>query len=334
MANYDFLYEAASILAESDDTVTLEDARLVLEDTESPVRNRYLEKLYTQVINKGHINFDKIPDSKGRISNYVGYPTMKDTLLTLKSLATAGSLKDANQYIDTVLNAIQNLESLADLYEEGFRTNNEYVILEYNTFVFLCVEATSSLLSQFVEFVKSVESSTWTIKLRNSKYKANAFYLDQLTKFNNIVASSNYRTYLGSMLSKGKDNFIGATAVGAIAVGATVLVSIIPVTRSTVYFVLKARTKISDALALQAYFLELNKSCVEANSAFDQAKKDQILKKQEKLRALFVRLSDKLKVDSARASKESLSDLKKDNATLTLGDTKSEINNSGFDLLL
>ena len=116
-----------------------------------------------------------------------------------------------------------------------------------------------------------------------------------------------------------------------LAVGATVRVSIVPIMRSAAYHALKLKTKLSDALALQAYFLELNKTCVEANQSFGQAKKDKILQKQEKLRVLFTKLSDKLKIDSVKASRESLTDMKKDNATLTLGNINSEIDNSGFD---
>jgi len=58
MAHYDFYKEASEILAESDNSVKIEDVRFVLEDATSPITNKYIENLYNQVVSKGHINFD------------------------------------------------------------------------------------------------------------------------------------------------------------------------------------------------------------------------------------------------------------------------------------
>lgn len=334
MAHYDFYKEASEILAESDNSVKIEDVRFVLEDATSPITNKYIENLYNQVVSKGHINFDDIPDSKGRISKYSGYQSMVETLNTAKNLSIAEHIKDCSDAVETVLTAIHNIEVLGDLYEEGFKTKNEYVMTEYNMFVYSCVEATSSILSEFVEFIKGFSDTNYQIKIRNTRYRAGAFFIEQLSKFNRINAVGNYRNYLTSVLKKDKDNFVGATAVGIAAVAVTVLLAIVPVTRSLVYHAYRMKSKLSDALALQAYFLELNKSCVEANNTFDRNKKDKILAKQEKLRILFTKMSDKLKVDVARANRDSTIDRKKDNASLTLGDTRREVDSAPYDILL
>lgn len=331
---YDFFKEASEILAESDDSVKLEDVRFVLEDAESPVTNKYIENLYKQVVSKGHIDFDNIPVSKGKITKYSGYKTMVETLNIAKTIALNEKIDDVNDVVNTVLTAISNIEVLGDLYEEGFKTKNDFVMTEYNMFVFCCVEATSSILSEFVEFVKGFSDTNYQIKLKNTKYRAGAFYIEQLSKFNRINVVGNYRNYLVSIINKEKDNFVGATAVGIAAVAVTILLAIVPVTRSLVYHAYRMRTKLSDALALQSYFLELNKSCVEANSTFDRSKKDKILMKQEKLRILFLKISDKLKVDVARANRDSAIDRKKDNASLTLGDTRKQVDSSPYDILL
>lgn len=332
---YDFYKEASEILAESDDSVKLEDVKVVLEDAESPITNKYIENLYNQVISKGHINFDDIPNSKGHITKYFGYKSMLDTLTSAKSLASAEGVRDANNAVEIVLTAIHNIEALSDLYEEGFKKENDYVMTEYNIFVFSCVEATSSILSEFVEFIKGFDNGTYQIKVRNTKYRAGLFFVNQLEKFNRICAAGNYRKYLSSVLAGDKENFIGtATIVGIVAVAASVLVAIVPVTRALVYGALKLRTRLSDALAMQAYFLEMNKSCVEANNAFDSVKKEKILRKQENIRTLFLRLSDKLKIDVARAERDAKLDMRKDNASLTLGDTRRQIDSSPYDILL
>jgi hypothetical protein len=334
MIGYDFFKEASNILAESDDSVRLQDVRAVLEDTQSPVTNKYIENLYEQIVKKSHVDFDNIPQSKGKITSYRGYATMMETLNTLKTLSSEERNSDADGSIDTILTAIGNIKNLSDLYEEGYRQKNEYVMLEYNTFVFCCVEATTAVLSEYVEFIKGFDLEGFKLKLKNSKYKANALYIDNLKKFNNIVASSNYRTYLSSMLNTERDNFIGATTVGIATVAATVVVAIVPVTRELIYQFYRLRSKLSDALMLQAYFLELNKACVEANKEFSTEKKSKILKKQEYTRALFIRLADKIKVANAHAERDSASDRKKDNATLTLGDTRHDVDSSSYDVLL
>ena len=330
---YDFLKEASEILAESDDSVTLEDVRCVLEDVESPVTNKYIENLYKQVVSKSHINFGDIPNSKGDITRYSGYRSMIDTLQSAKKIVAVETNRNAISAVDTVLTAISNIEILKDVFEKGFSTKNEHVMLEYNVFVYSCVEATSCILSEFIEFVKSMDG-TYQIKIKNTVYRAGAFFVEQLEKFNSINASGNYRNYLTTMLDKDRDNFVGATAVGVTAVVITVLIAIVPVTRALIYQIYRLRTKLSDALELQAYFLELNKSCVEANSSFDRNKKDAIIKKQEAVRTLFLKLSNKIKVDVSRATRDSLLDKKKDNSVLTLGNTKSQVDSSPYDILL
>lgn len=334
MMRYDFLLEASQILAESDDSVTLNDVRAILEDTTSPIATKHIDNLYEQIIKKTHIDFDNIPESKGNIKKYSGYQSMVDTLTTMKSLTDAGQVRDAMDCVQIVTDAISNIASLEDLYEKGFLEKNDHVIIEYNTLVYTCVEATSTLLSQYVEFVKGFNLDSFQIRIRNTKYKANRFFIDQLDKYNNIVRSSNYRNYLSAILSGDRSNFVGATAIGVGAVAITVAMAIVPVTRSIVYNVFKMRTKLSDALALQAYFLELNKACVEANREFDSKRKEKILKKQENIRVLFMKLSDKLKVDTARSERDGAIALKKDNSTLTVGETKKQVDNSSFDFLL
>ena len=63
--NFTPYIDAAFILSESDhlSTSDLRKYTAMFEDTTSPITNRYVEKLYDSVIKKGHVDFDKIPDS-------------------------------------------------------------------------------------------------------------------------------------------------------------------------------------------------------------------------------------------------------------------------------
>ena len=142
-----------------------------------------------------------------------------------------------------------------------------------------------------------------------------------------------YSKYLESMVTKGRDNFMGtAEAVGLVAVIA-VAMAIIPITRELVYQYYNMRSNISDCLAQQAYFLEMNKAVVEANSDFNQKKKDAILIKQEKIKNLCGRLSEKLRVSHIKSIDATKSVLQNDNKLLTLDTIQKEISDSPLSLL-
>ena len=328
------LYESSKLLAGSDDYEAIYEAQCILEDVQSPVSTRYTNALLLLVFYKGHIDFDDIPKSKGNIKNYSGYNTMIQTLDTMLNLAsTSGMTNESFKMINTVREAVRTIENLSNEYEKGFQKKNEYIMVEYNCFVYCCVQATSSLLSEVVEFIKDFDKENFTIKLKNTKYRANLFYVEQLTKFVNINASSDYRKYLESLLEGDKNNFTGAMAVGIAAV-VSVAVMIVPVTRSCVYHIYKMRTKLSEALALQAYFLELNKASIESNSSMTKEKKNKVIKKQEAVRKLFLKLSDKLRVDNAKATKESEQDKKKDDKKLSQGEVSGKSEDSSLGDLL
>ena len=211
---------------------------------------------------------------------------------------------------------------------------NEYVMLEYNTFVYTCIQATSTLLYEFVDYMKRPDMTSVTITLKNTKYRANTFYIDQLAKYNAVNKKMQYAKYLEGMLSNGKDNFVGAyTAIGVTAVIAVAL-AIIPVMRELIYQFYNIRTNISDALAQQAYFLELNKACVEANSAFSKEKKADILMKQEKAKNMCLRLSEKLRVTHAKSMSAGEAAIRNDSKYLTLDNIKNGEGGSASSLQL
>ena len=109
--------------------------------------------------------------------------------------------------------------------------------------------------------------------------------------------------------------------------------SIIPITRKLIYYFKEMRRKISESLAMQAYFLELNKQCVEYNQTIDPKKKQKILKKQEKVRNMLLSLSDKFKVSDAQAKQASQRELDKDNKTMTIDGIRDEINDSDIEIV-
>lgn len=333
MSSSIFLWESASLLAGANaNNRDILDMVAVLEDTTNPITVRQTESLFQSVISKAHVNFDSIPNSKGEIKDYEGYQPMKDTLYTMRQLAESQKAQGVKETVEIVEKAIANIETLAPQYRKGFQTKSDYVMLEYNTFVCCCVEATTSILCSFVDYIKRPDSPMMEIKLVNTKYRANNLYLDQLKKFNRVNETMDYRKFLEQMASKGKENFVGAEVVGMTAIIITAL-SIVPITRTLIYHFYNLRRKLSDSLSMQAMFLELHKTCVEANTDFTKEKKEKILRKQDALRKTMLKLSDKIKVTDVKASRQTASDLNKDNGLMTFGNIKNDIDNNNFGLL-
>ena len=311
-----------------------QEIQLILEDADSPVTRKYQEKLYKSVIDKSHIDFGDIPKSAGNIRNYVGYPTMCQTLDVIEKLAEEEKVPMVLSYVNIVKTAIKNIVDLSSTYERGFTSKSEYVAMEYDTYVYFCVEATTALIYSFVEIVKSPSKQTTEMKIVNTKLRADEFYFEQLKKYNRVQSELgiDYRKMLESMCDKGRSNFGGIEALGLGAIIAAAM-AIVPITREVVYQVYNFRGKLSSHLETQANFLELNKSCLEANQAMDAEKKAKVIKKQQKLADVLRKLSNDIRVKSAKSIADSQKEIKEDNTKLSVNDIKDEVSNSPFEIL-
>lgn len=328
--------EAIKILVDTSKPGYIKEAseiQYILEDVNSPVTRKYQEKLYKSVINKAHIDFGDIPKSAGNIRNYTGYNSMIDTLNTIINLATEQKVPSVCNYANTVLKAIKNIENLSSTYQKGFDTHTEYVAMEYDTYVYFCVEATTALIYSFVDIIKSPDKQLYEMKIVNTKLRADEFFFSQLEKYNKVQDRQgiDYRKMLENMCVNGKSNFTGAEIIGIAAVTA-VAMSIIPITREIIYQIYNFRGKLSTNLEIQAKFLELNATCLSNNEIMDQTKKNKIIKKQMDLSKKLQKLSDDIKVKSSKSIMDSQKNLKEDNKQLSLNNLKDEISNSPLEL--
>lgn len=329
-------YESMLILSENETLSYREskDLQAVLEDVNSPVTRKLEEKLFQSVIDKKHIDFGGIPKSKGNIKDYEGYSAMEGTLNTIKDLAAENRAGDVIKYVDIVQKAIENISNISISYQKGFQAKNEYIAMEYNSYVYFCVEATTALIYSFVEYVKRPDSDTLVMVIKNSKLRADEFYFEQLKKFNMVCDTQgvNYRKMLDSM-SNSRDNFIGTTAVIGMATVMAAAIAIIPITRAVVYQVYYLRGNISEQLDIQAQFMEMNKTCVEANSALTVQKKKEIVAKQENLVKRLRKLSDTIRVKSSKSVEVTTRETKNENKALTIDSIKDEVSNSDFEFI-
>ena len=307
----------------------------VLEDANSPITKKYQEKLFQSVINKKHINFGSIPKSEGNIRNYEGYNNMNETLNILYNLAVDQKNKNVLDYVTIVQKAIRNIENLSSTYMKGYQTKTEYVELEYNTFVYTCVEATSTLLYQFVDYMRKPTDQIMTIVLKNDTLRADLFYFEQLKKFNNVndKMGIDYRKMLESLCEKGRNNFLGSEMVVGIAAISLAAMAIVPVTRECIYQIYHLREQLSKSLEMQASFLEMNAACVNSNEIFTAEKKKKVLDKQLKMKNKLLKLASTLKVNAVKSKENSKKEIKKDNSMLTINSIQDEVSNSPFEFV-
>ena len=331
----DFLRPTIDILCLGSSN-TEREVRAVLEDAESPTTRKAMSTLYKYILDKSHVDFGDIPKSKGNITKYSGYDTMMEVLNTLKELAASDpTYKDIRTYAEIITTSISILTENAKYYEKAFQRDIKILMIEYNTFVYACIEATTAILYQFADFMRTPSSQELTVALKNTKYRPDLFFVEQLNEFNRAVKSGQYQTYLSSMINAGKENFLlDGFAVGSIAILSAVIFTIVPVTRRLIYTIQDMRGRLAEDLELQAYYLELNKASVQAQQGkFGAEKTKKILDRQEKVRLKFLRLADKLRVKSLQAQESSMRQQNAEDRTLTLDSARNDVDDDDITIV-
>ena len=201
--------------------------------------------------------------------------------------------------------------------------------------VYLCVEATTSLIYQFVDYIKRPEIDTFDIRLRNNKFRGDVFYFDMLDKFNRTMNANQieYTKMLENAIQSQKSNLIGSDDIIGMVTVAAIGYFIIPFTRRAIYHFENLRGNLSESLATQAYFLEMNKASVNSNTGLDAAKRKKILEKQEKMKKKLIYLSDKLRVKYTKACAETKKNIDKENKLYSIDGLKDQISNSDFSIV-
>lgn len=300
------------------------------ENETARVSNVMVSNLYQSAINKSHVDFDDIPESKGDITKYSGYRSLTDTHTLLKSLAEKSNVKIPE--LDVVETALRNLISYADTFKRGFAMGKEFIILEYNVLTHALVEGTSVIISSYVDFVKRVDKQEFVIL--KSPDRPGSLALTNLAKFNDTVKNGSFGKLNNQILS-GKDNFVGTgTIVGAAAIIGVAL-TIVPLIRELIFLFYFSRMRLSEYLKQQAALLEINKANIELSS-LPASRKKEVLSKQNKTIRQFQEWSDKVKVNKTIAEPKATEALKKENSGYRVSDLVSSSaseDERGFQLL-
>lgn len=300
------------------------------ENQQLQVEATVISNLYRSAIDKSHIDFDDIPESKGDITKYAGYKSMKECISILEVLSKR--YNTAIPELLTLKDAISILETNREKFVKGFMLDRDVVKMIYITTTAACVEATSVIITSYVDFVKNPNSVEF--KIVTNKYRPSRTSIDCLKSLVSSSKEGKLSTILNEATSS-KDNFVGVEPLvtGAIIIGAAV--AVIPLMRELIFAFYYSRVRISEYLDHQAKLIELNKANIEASTLPSKEKKE-VLRKQQAQADKLAKLSDKIRVESVKTQAKASSEIKQENKKWTLGEVQSQFasnDSNGFGLL-
>jgi hypothetical protein len=294
------------------------------------ITNTLITNLYKSALNKEHVNFEDIPESKGDITKYSGYKSMADSLVLLREIAQKSNIKI--EEIEIIQQAITNLTLYKDLLFKGFQLNKDFIILQYNVLVYACVEGVSTLISSYVDFIKRPDKIDFTV-IKNAKTNG-WLCIDNLQKFNMCVKNGDFSKMLNTIINSGKESFLASSLlIPALVISG--LMIIVPVIREIIFYFYYSRMALSEYLKQQSAFLEINKVSIQSSN-LSASKKGEILRKQNESINKLMKLSDKIKIDKATTDNKVKDALKKENTNWSVKNIESQnssTDSSGFQLL-
>lgn len=304
---------------------------ILTESERAKVSNVVLSDLYRDIVERKHVDYGDIPQSKGRVEKYKGTVNMIKSLDIIEDICVkSGQEKsDCALAIGIVKDAIVNLSNNAAKFEAGFKTENDFLMVLYNSVLLACVEATSHILSSYIDYAKRPDGADF--KLVEGKDRSGELQLYVLRDFNYGCKNGDMQKAMNESILNNRRGFGGATVATALAIGAGATL-IVPTIRNLIFAVYYSRMKLSDYLQQQAHFIEANKLSVNNMSGISPQQKDNVARKQQEQAEKLMRLSDKIKVDyklsENRGSKEAASA----NKQYTLKNINSQAVSSDFSL--
>lgn len=291
------------------------------EDKQAVINDKMVGNIYQSALKKRDVDFDNIPYTKGDIQKFHGYGNMIATLDTVRQLSKKFGIKIPE--LDIVEDAISNLRANKGTFERAFGLNVGFLEMYYNTLVCACIEATSLILSSYVEYVKTI--NTVEFKLKKGKGIQGNLSMDALKEFNKSVKAGEFGKFAKGIMDKDRQNFLGGgmAATAVIALAAT----IVPIARELIFYIFESRMKVSEYLDQQAQFLEMNKFRLDS-SGMAATERNAILAKQGSAIDKLEALSDKIRVNHQLADKNARNKLKQDNKQWTLNSVND--NSDGF----
>lgn len=323
-------YGLAIVMENCNTFAEREELAAVMESQSTQLDATLVSKIYKSAIDKSHV-FDTFEDSKGDVTKFEGYNNMRESLNILTELAQKGNVRIPE--VSHVENSLNILAAHKDAFVKGFLLDNELVKLIYNTTLMACVEATSILISSYVDYLRTIDKTEITVVKKD--------HLSSQTIANlELFVESSRKGDLQKILKEAttnRDNFLGASSsaivVSAFVVGAAV--SIVPIMRELAFLFYYSRSRASDYLEQQALLIDINRKNLDAPTLTAAERKLVAKKQEEKVRQLR-EMSAKLKYKVNKGATDARTAIKEENKTWTIEQTKTDIAKDiggGFQLL-
>lgn len=286
----------------------------------------------TESLKPKTLDFGQIPESKGNIQRVKGIENTIQSLNLIKE-NYRGNYVDNSNVVFVISDAINNIGRYQDIFTKAFKSDNKHMCHYYNMLVFASIAGTSLVLAGSLN-ITNVNSNGMESKI--DLMKVDMKKLDSIYKF---LLSFNQSCKDGSFRREGMKNITGAqsgVSLTGIAVGGLLLATIVPLMRHVIYAFYYSRMKLSDFLEQQALYIEANKEKLEKDRNLTPQEKEKIIKKQEEIIEKLRRISDKIKVDYAVASKKGREEEEEDNSNWSFSETNKKMNDDSmndYDLL-
>lgn len=309
------------ILAESLTPKEFTQLSLALESEE--VQAGFVQRLYGRVLSSiqrcilGGKNNDMlkvIADTKGDFSKHPYFETQgeKPAIATIFTKSNHATVKEMGKQILLISNFLQRHKSD---FMKGIHAGCPACLSLYTTFVLNCVVGTSYAIMiesdrKITPLCKTgVEALAKSAELINSHNAEKVFEKDiQLTEG------------LGDILMKAVTQVNKFKMVGIVGLA---LLAFFMLGKYIVFAIYKSRVKLSDYLAQQALYLQLNAENVKNNSNLTKEEKELILAKQKKTAELLLKYSDKLAIDGVKSNRQAETDNKRDTKAI-IEDSKDD----------
>ncbi len=285
------------------------------EADQSKVIDSLTSKLYQSIMNKvDDIDFGSIPNSKGDITQIENYEEMVECLGVIKSILI--EYRQDLAPIDTIQEAIQNVQDRKDMFMKAFAMNIDFPQLLYNTIVLSIVSSLSLIIATSIEFIKDTGDVSFSIKLDKVSYvRTNKSLLFQnLQKFNKECKNGEIDKCMDHVIKTSTKQLMGVSALSIVGFAAIVgiLINIVPIMRELVFFFFHCKQSVADYFAIQSELLEINAEYVKNNSMSGRTDKErrEIAKKQSKVAQQFKKIGNAFEVDVKTAEKKSSKDIK------------------------
>jgi hypothetical protein len=294
----------------------------ILENDSVKVGEKMISNLYDKTLAKSGIDFGDIPASKGNIEACNGYVLMSSTLSVLSSLSQQSKVKIPE--LMTIETSINYLKSNRNTFERAFKMDSDPMMMYYNTLVYSCIESTSLILANYVDYVKNPNKPQMKIKRSNIESIA----LNNLEHFNHSCKDGSFnklsnQLLTGAVSAQSSQDFVAESVMGTIGAGILIATSLIPILRTVIYYYYYSKMRIVDFLDQQSYFLQMNEANINSTIS-EPAKRKEIIKKQNNIMKQFEMLSDRIRINEKVTKKQVHVEVKNENKNWTLDSLKSD----------